>query len=89
MLVFFAVGSMVSAFSAASVRLLHALLNSLLGMMFREMLFLFFIGSFIYSIVATVLKERLLRHSRKLYIIHIVVIFCLSNSYFLMGRAHF
>jgi uncharacterized membrane protein len=44
-----------------------------------------FIGSFIYSIVATV-ALRLLRHSRKLYIIHIyIVIFCLSNSYFFDG----
>jgi uncharacterized membrane protein len=48
----FAVGSMVSAFSAASSTTPRSF-KLIMGMMFREMLFCF-IGSFIYSIVATV-----------------------------------
>jgi hypothetical protein len=45
-----------------------------------------FIGSFIYSIVATVALKNGYYGIRKLYIIHIyIVIFRLSNSYFYDG----
>jgi uncharacterized membrane protein len=73
------------------VRLLHALLNSLLGMMFREMLFCF-IGSFIYSIVATVaLKNGYYGIAGNFTLfIFTLLFFCLSNfTFFTMGRAHF
>jgi uncharacterized membrane protein len=68
------VGSMVSAFSAASSTATPRSFKLIIGMMFSKCSSVF-IGSFIYSIGYGCFKERLLRHSRKLYIIHIYIVF--------------